>query len=69
MLLALTITAKQFSKAFMFSKRKDVIANIASGEGLPACRSRYSTMPVNGQAATVRKNGNPAPSRKGQIQR
>jgi hypothetical protein len=53
----------------MFSKRKDVIANIASGESLSACRSRYFTMPVNGQAATARKIGNPVLSRKGQIRR
>jgi hypothetical protein len=53
----------------MFSKRKDVIANITAGEGSPACRSRYFTMQVNGQAATARRNGNPVLSRKGQIQR
>jgi hypothetical protein len=42
MLLALTLSDEQSGKAFMFSKRKDVIANISAGDSSPACRSRIS---------------------------
>ena len=53
----------------MFSKRKDVIANITSSAQAARLPFALFTMPVNGQAATARKNGNPVLSRKGQIQR